>query len=185
MQTKTSIQRFKFFQLRALILIGILLSTIISYSKSYTAVFIEVKNPDKKDQTKINDNLKIQEFKPHTVYLFKSKEIQEQNEDQIFESVEHNPEFKGGKISMYKFLGSNIIYPKAAQKAKKSGRVFVRFVVEKDGSLSNFELLESLGYGCDEEAIRVIKSMPKWIPGTQNGKPVRVYYKMPIVYKLN
>ena len=77
MQTKTSIQLVKFFQLRALILISILFSTIISYSKSYTAVFIEAKNSDKEDQTKIKDNLKIKEFKPHTVYLFKTKEIQE------------------------------------------------------------------------------------------------------------
>lgn len=105
-------------------------------------------------------------------------------EEEIFTAVEQNPEFPGGTAEMYKYLGNNIKYPAAAQRANISGRVFVKFVVEKDGSIGNIEVLKGIGFGCDEEAIRVIKSMPKWSPGRQNGKNVRVYYTMPVVYKL-
>jgi periplasmic protein TonB len=111
--------------------------------------------------------------------------IEKPREDEIFTAVEQNPEFPGGTSEMYKFLGNNIKYPAAAQRANVSGRVFVKFVVEKDGSIGNVEVLKGIGFGCDEEAIRVIKSMPKWNPGRQNGKNVRVFYNMPVVYKLD
>ncbi len=104
---------------------------------------------------------------------------------EIFSIVENQPEFPGGISKMYKYLGENIKYPSAAQRANVSGRVFMKFIVEKDGSISNTEVLKGIGFGCDEESMRVLKSMPKWNPGMQNGKPVRVYYQMPIVYKLN
>jgi protein TonB len=111
--------------------------------------------------------------------------IEKPVEEEIFTAVEQNPEFPGGQSAMYKFLGDNIKYPAAAQRANVSGRVFVKFVVEKDGSIGNVEVLKGIGFGCDEEAIRVIKSMPKWNPGRQNGKNVRVFYNMPVVYKLD
>ena len=111
--------------------------------------------------------------------------IEKPKEEEIFTAVEQNPEFPGGQSAMYKFLGENIKYPAAAQRANVSGRVFVKFVVEKDGSIGNVEVMKGIGFGCDEEAIRVIKSMPKWNPGRQNGKNVRVFYNMPVVYKLD
>jgi len=94
------------------------------------------------------------------------------------------PEFVGGEIELSKFLSKNILYPKLAKENNIEGRVIVRFVVEKDGSISNTDILRKLGFGCDEEVIRLIKTMPKWVPGKQNGKPVRVYYTLPIVFKL-
>lgn len=103
----------------------------------------------------------------------------------IFTAVEENPEFKGGQAEMYRYLGENIKYPAAAQRANVSGRVFVKFIVEDDGSIGDVVVMKGIGFGCDEEAIRVVKSMPKWKPGVQNGKNVRVYYNMPIVYKLD
>ena len=103
----------------------------------------------------------------------------------IFTAVEENPEFIGGRVEMYKYLGENIQYPAAAQRANVSGRVFVKFIVEEDGSIGDVVVMKGIGFGCDEEAIRVVKSMPKWKPGVQNGKNVRVYYNMPIVYKLD
>lgn len=103
----------------------------------------------------------------------------------IFTAVEQNPEFIGGQAKMYQFLGENIKYPQAAQRANISGRVFVKFVVEDDGSIGDVIVMKGIGFGCDEEAIRVVKSMPHWKPGVQNGKNVRVYYNMPIVYKLD
>ncbi|MFC3813104.1 energy transducer TonB [Lacihabitans lacunae] len=111
--------------------------------------------------------------------------IEKPKEEEIFTAVEQNPEFPGGTSEMYKYLGQNIKYPAAAQRANVSGRVFVKFVVEKDGSIGKVEVLKGIGFGCDEEAIRVIKSMPKWNPGRQNGKNVRVFYNMPVVYKLD
>jgi periplasmic protein TonB len=111
--------------------------------------------------------------------------IEKPAEEEIFTAVEQQAEFPGGTSAMYKYLGENIKYPAAAQRANVSGRVFVKFVVEKDGSIGNIEVQKGIGFGCDEEAIRVIKSMPKWNPGRQNGKNVRVYFNMPVVYKLD
>ncbi len=105
-------------------------------------------------------------------------------EEEIFTTVEQNPEFPGGISEMYKYIGSNIKYPSAAQRANVSGKVFVKFVVEKDGSIGDIQVLKGIGFGCDEEATRVIKSMPKWSPGRQNGRNVRVYYTMPISFLL-
>ena len=102
----------------------------------------------------------------------------------VFTAVEQNPDFPGGMSELYKFLGINIRYPKEAQVNNIQGRVFVKFIVEKDGSINNVEILKGIGGGCDEEAKRVVNSMPKWNPGYQNGKPVRVYFNMPIVFKL-
>ncbi len=105
-------------------------------------------------------------------------------EEQIFLVVENMPEFPGGEAAMYKFIGKNIVYPRMAKESGISGRVYVTFVVEKDGSVSDVKILRGIGGGCDEEAVRVIKAMPRWNPGKQRGKPVRVQYRMPIKFTL-
>lgn len=110
--------------------------------------------------------------------------LEKAKEEEIFTTVEQQPEFPGGISSMYKFIGENIKYPSAAQRANVSGKVFVKFVVEKDGTIGDVQILKGIGFGCDEEATRVIKSMPKWSPGKQNGRNVRVYYTMPVNYQL-
>ncbi|WP_229244089.1 M56 family metallopeptidase [Emticicia sp. CRIBPO] len=102
----------------------------------------------------------------------------------IFTAVEENPEFTGGVSEMYKFINQNIKYPASAQRANVSGRVFLKFVVEKDGSIGNVHVLKGIGFGCDEEAVKIVSSMPKWKPGKQNGLPVRVYYNMPVFFQL-
>jgi protein TonB len=107
------------------------------------------------------------------------------DDQKVFVSVEQKPQFTKGEIEMYRFLSENIRYPMAAVRANVSGKVYVKFVVEKDGSIGNIEMLKGIGFGCDEEAIRVIKSMPNWTPGKQNGKAVRVYFNMPVMYKLD
>ena len=127
----------------------------------------------------------VEAFIPPPPEEVKIVAIEKPKEEEIFTAVEQNPEFPGGITEMYKFLGNNIKYPASAQRANVAGRVFVKFVVEKDGSIGNVEVLKGIGFGCDEEAIRVIKSMPKWNPGRQNGKNVRVFYNMPVVYKLD
>lgn len=104
--------------------------------------------------------------------------------DEILTTVEQMPEYPGGIREMYGFIGKNLKYPTRAQKANVSGKVFAKFVVEPDGSLGNVQILKGIGFGCDEEAERVLKSMPKWNPGKQNGRKVRVYFTMPISFVL-
>ncbi|MEI7595793.1 MAG: TonB family protein [Bacteroidota bacterium] len=103
---------------------------------------------------------------------------------EVFTVVEQMPEFPGGQEDLYKYLGENIKYPEIAKQSGISGRVFVSFVVEPNGSVSNIKILRGIGGGCDEEAVRVIKGMPKWKSGKQNGKPVRVSFNLPVNFQL-
>lgn len=102
----------------------------------------------------------------------------------IIEVADELPEFVGGTTELYKFIGENIKYPAQAQKAKVEGKVFVKFVVEKDGSTSNFSILKGIGSGCDEETIRVVKKMPAWKPGKHKGEIVRTYLIFPVQFVL-
>ena len=109
----------------------------------------------------------------------------EEIEEEIFTVVEVQPQFPGGEDSLYNFIYSNLRYPQVAKDNAIEGRVFLRFVVEKDGSITNVKIIRDIGGGCGREAKRVVEMMPKWIPGKQNGKPVRVQFNMPITFKLN
>jgi TonB family protein len=106
-------------------------------------------------------------------------------EDTVYQIVEQMPQYTGGEKAMRKYVAENIEYPQEAKDKNISGRVFVGFVIEKDGSVSNVKVVRGIGGGCDEEAARVIKGMPKWKPGKQDGKPVRVNYMMPVFFKLD
>ena len=105
--------------------------------------------------------------------------------DSIYQIVDEMPQYPGGEAAMMKFVANNVKYPQEAKDKEIDGRVFVSFVVEKDGSVSNVKVLRGIGGGCDEEAVRVVSSMPKWKPGIKDGKPVRVSYMMPINFKLS
>ena len=100
-------------------------------------------------------------------------------------SAEIMPEFPGGEQALFKFLGTNIIYPRIAKEAGIQGIVYIGFIVEKDGSISHIELKRGIGGGCDEEALRVTGIMPNWSPGRQNGMPVRVKFSLPIRFTLH
>ena len=117
-------------------------------------------------------------------YVAPEIEEEEIQEAEIFTIVEEMPEFPGGMNKLGEYLAKNIKYPQMARETGIQGRVFITFVVEKDGSVTNVQVLRSLGGGCDEEAVRVVKSMPKWKPGKQRGKPVRVSYNLPVNFKL-
>lgn len=101
-----------------------------------------------------------------------------------FHGVEVFPEFEGGMKAWAKFIQRNLRYPAAAQDQGLQGKVFISFVVEKDGSVSNVTLIKGIGGGCDEEAMRVIKKSPKWKPGRQNNQSVRVRYQMPLSFAI-
>jgi TonB family protein len=104
--------------------------------------------------------------------------------DSIYQIVDEMPQFPGGEKAMMEYVAKNVKYPQEAKDKEIQGRVFVSFVIEKDGSVNEVKVLRSIGGGCDEEAVRVVKAMPKWKPGKQDGKPVRVSYMMPFFFKL-
>ncbi|MBO9614254.1 MAG: TonB family protein [Dyadobacter sp.] len=102
----------------------------------------------------------------------------------VLEAVEVQPEYPGGNAEMFKFLGRNIKYPTKASKADVQGKVFVNFVVTSEGDIKDVKVLKGIGYGCDEEAVRVISKFPKWTPGKQDGKAVSVKFTVPINFQL-
>lgn len=104
--------------------------------------------------------------------------------EEIFQVVENQPEPVGGMGAFMQYLQKNLKYPEQARRMNVEGKVFVQFVIDKDGSPTDITVLKGIGSGCDEEAIRVIKNMPKWTPGKQRGRPVKVRMSLPIVFKL-
>jgi protein TonB len=119
-------------------------------------------------------------------YEFTPPEIEEEEivEAEIFKVVEEMPEFPGGAAKMMEFIQKNIKYPMIARESDIQGRVFVNFVVEPDGSITNVTVMRGIGGGCDEEALRVVQSMPNWKPGKQRGSAVRCSFTVPIIFKL-
>ena len=126
----------------------------------------------------VDQNEVIEEYVPVEV------EEEEVSEQEIFQIVEEMPAYPGGDQKLMEYVAKNIKYPQIARETGIQGRVFVGFVVEPDGSVSNVKVLRGIGGGCDEEAMRVVKSMPKWKPGKQRGKAVRVSYMLPVNFKL-
>ncbi len=105
-------------------------------------------------------------------------------QEQAFVAVEQMPEFPGGEQALLNYISKNTKYPAIARENNIEGRVFISFVVEKDGSVSSVEVIRGIGGGCDEEAKRVIKSLPNFTPGKQNGRAARVQYNVPVNFKL-
>lgn len=105
-------------------------------------------------------------------------------DDEVFVVVEEQAEFPGGLDSMYAYIHKNLKYPEKAKAEGIEGRVFVQFVIEKDGSISNILIKRAIGGGCEEAAVEMIKNMPKWKPGKQRGKPVRFQFVLPIKFEL-
>jgi protein TonB len=112
------------------------------------------------------------------------KVVVQDDKPKIWDHVEVMPSFPGGDKAMMQWLYDNIVYPVIAQEQGIQGRVIVRFVVGPDGSVGAAEVQRSLDPSCDREALRVVRKMPKWIPGTQNGQSVSVYYTLPVLFKL-
>ena len=105
-------------------------------------------------------------------------------EEEIFVAVEQQAEFPGGQGALMKFLSNNIRYPESAQQNDIQGRVIVKFVVEKDGSIGNVTVVKGVDRDLDREAIRVVKKMPRWQPGKNNGVAVRSYFNLPVTFRL-
>ncbi len=123
--------------------------------------------------------------------VLKAKEViaepeppKHEEENKVFDIVEQQPMFPGGPSALMKFLSENTKYPVVAQENGVQGRVTVQFVVEKDGSVSDVHVLRGVDPSLDKEAVRVVKSMPRWTPGKQNGITVRVNYRVPVLFRL-
>ncbi len=116
--------------------------------------------------------------------LFVGFSYQAKAQEPALKVAEVQPEPVGGLKSFFEYLETNLQYPQEAKNVRLEGRVMVRFVVELDGSLKNIEVIKGIGGGCDEEAVRLIKNAPKWLPGKNAGKAVRVEVTRPIAFKL-
>ena len=132
----------------------------------------------------LNINAEVEQTEIIEEYIAPEVVEEEVVETEIFQIVEEMPQFPGGDAKLLEYVATHIKYPQIARETGIQGRVFVGFVVEPDGSISNVKLLRGIGGGCDEEAMRVIKSLPKWKPGKQRGKAVRVSYQIPVFFKL-
>ena len=105
--------------------------------------------------------------------------------DTTYKMVDVMPQFPGGDQALFEFLMKNLQYPSIAREKGTMGTVIVNFTVTTTGEIDAIKIIKSVGDGCDEEALRVVKLLPNFIPGTQNGKPVSVYFNLPINFKLN
>ena len=111
-------------------------------------------------------------------------EVTEPDENSIFQVVETQPEFPGGIAELMKYLQKNMRYPKVCKEQGLQGRVIVQFVVNTDSTISDVNVIKPVNPHFDKEALRVVKAMPKWKPGTQRGKPVRVRFTLPVTFRL-
>ena len=110
--------------------------------------------------------------------------VEEEVAEEIFTIVEDQPQPKGGMAAFYEYIGKKLKYPAQARRMGIEGKVFVEFVVDKDGTITDVKAIKGIGAGCDEEAIRVIQASPKWNAGKQRGRPVKVRMILPITFKL-
>ena len=178
----------KFARLKLLFAFPLALSfmLVISYSSDVVAQQDEkTPPPPPKEVSSPDKPLEAPPAQPEVIII---QEVAPQDQEKpapIFTVVEVMPKYPGGRDAMYKFLGENIKYPQKAREEGISGTVYVQFVVEKDGRTTGFKILRSAEESLDNEALRVLKTMPKWEPGTQKGKPVRVQYNLPIKFKLD
>ncbi|HEY5826457.1 MAG TPA: energy transducer TonB [Cyclobacteriaceae bacterium] len=145
---------------------------------------VEVPDEEKiEEEIQVNFNIETtQETKVEEVVI---KEVEVKEEvDEIFTIVEEPASPKGGMPAFYKYVGEKIKYPAQARRMGIEGRVFVEFVIGKDGSISEVKAVKGIGAGCDEEAVRIIQSAPNWTPGKQRGKSVKQRMVLPITFKL-
>jgi protein TonB len=129
----------------------------------------------------VTEQTRVEEFE---VFIPPAVELIKENPDEIFLVVEQNAEPVGGVSAFYKYVKESIRYPAQARRTNTTGKVFVEFVIERDGTISKVETVKGIGAGCDEEAVRIVGGSPKWNPGKQRGKPVRQRMVLPITFML-
>lgn len=145
---------------------------------------VEVKDDEPFEEIKIN--LDIETTTETVVAPVEIMAVEEkENVDEIVLFPESNAAFEGGLGAFYKYVSDEVKYPAQARRIEREGKVFVEFVINRDGSVTDIKVIKGIGAGCDEEAIRVIQKSPKWTPGKQRGKPVRQRMVLPINFQLS
>ncbi len=154
--------------------------------KVQAPVIIEVNDEEIIEEIELDLDIEMTEETRIVEVIIKQvqEDMPEEKVDEIFTIVEVQPAPIGGMKAFYEFVSKNLKYPNKAARMSIEGRVFIEFVVEKDGSLTDIKAVKGIGAGCDEEAIRVISQAPDWNPGKQRGRAVRVRMVLPIVFKL-
>lgn len=117
--------------------------------------------------------------------LFGGQIVVAQSAEPVYEQVDVMPEYQGGMSEMTNFIGKNLKYPEQAVKANVIGKVIVKIIIEKDGSVNSVSFLKGIGFGCDEEVERIVKLMPKWKAGIKDGKAVRTSFVLPVLFALD
>jgi len=144
-----------------------------------------VEVPDEEEiEEEIEVNLDVEMTEETKVEQIEIKEEPKEDVDEIFTIVEETATPKGGMAAFYKYVGSKLKYPPQANRMGVEGKVYVEFVINRDGSIVDARVVRGIGAGCDEEAVRVVASSPAWNPGKQRGKAVRQKYTIPIIFKL-
>jgi protein TonB len=140
------------------------------------------------DDVEIDDELDIADVEADQeteVEIVAMQEEEEEEEEQIFMIVENMPEFPGGDLALRKYIAEHVQYPEIAKENGLSGKVFVQFVINQKGEVQDVKIARGVDPALDKEAIRVVQGLPKWKPGSQRGKPVKVSYTVPINFQLN
>lgn len=144
---------------------------------------VEVENDEEIEELDIEVDVEIDEMDIFEDPVF-DEPLPVEEPDVIFDIVETQPEPIGGMASFYKHVGQQMKYPNQARRMGIEGKVFVQFVIDKQGNLTEVKAIKGIGAGCDEEAVRVIQNSPSWSPGKQRGRPVKVRMILPITFKL-
>jgi len=140
------------------------------------------------NEEEIDDDLDIEDVEADQeteVAIVEIQEEEEEEEQEVFFIVENMPEFPGGDMALRKYIAQNVVYPEIAKENGLSGKVFVQFVINQKGEVENVKIARGVDPTLDKEAIRVVQNLPKWKPGSQRGKPVKVSYTVPINFQLN
>ncbi|HMJ69799.1 MAG TPA: energy transducer TonB [Cyclobacteriaceae bacterium] len=147
-------------------------------------VIVEVPDEEEiEEDIQVNLDIEVSQDTKVEEITVKAEEPKEEV-DEIFTIVEESAAPKGGMAAFYKFVGDKMKYPPQARRMGIDGKVFVEFVINKDGSITDVKAVKGIGAGCDEEAVRVVQSAPAWTPGKQRGKPVKQRMVLPITFKL-
>lgn len=153
-------------------------------SEEYIPTVEELKNVDPGAKTQQGQEGGVDYSLLEVQESVEEKVVKEEKKEEVFSFVEEMPSYPTGTDDLLAFINSNIIYPEIAKRAGVEGKVHIQFVVEKSGEITDIQVLKGIGAGCDEEAVRVCKMMPRWKPGKQNGKAVRVKMVIPFHFKL-
>lgn len=146
---------------------------------------LEIVDDDVDLQDELELNLDFEEDEEMDIQIVEFEEVEEETVEEVFLIVEDMPEFPGGEVALRKFIAENIKYPEIALENDIQGKVYVRFVVTSTGAVDQVQVARGVDPLLDEEAVRVVKQLPKWTPGRQRGKNVSVWYTVPINFQLN